>query len=283
MGNTQIGALNAEQLKAGVAAGNQIDMDVRVFELMDSTNSWSLEQIKAGRKLPFACFAEQQTQGRGRRGKQWKMTANSNIALSLGWLFSCSYQQLSLLPLSIAVAIAETLEQDLLENVQIKWPNDVYVGGKKIAGVLLETKPVDAGQVAVVVGVGVNFDLDDEVLSMLQNESMNSLAVTDICRECKSQGVAEKPGRLQIAAALLQRLVSTCQQFQQESKNNLAKFRRAYDYCQGKNVDIILDNKEPLSAVANGVTDNAELIVLLDGDEHILNSAEVSVKVDSAS
>ena len=275
------GPLNAEALKAGVAIINHVDMDIVVHELIDSSNSWSLQQIKAGKALPFACFAEQQTQGRGRRGKHWVMTANSNIAMSLVWLFSLSYQQLQLLPLSIAMAIAETLECHKLKNVQIKWPNDIYVKGKKIAGVLIETKYVDVSQVAVVIGIGVNFDMDDDMLSLLRSDSQNLLAVTDICGECESQGFEKKPDRQLMAITLLQNVITVCQQFQQQSKNYLEKFRTQYDYCKGKNVEVILDNNEVLSGIAQGVNDNAELLVLIDGEQRVFNSADVSVKADA--
>lgn len=281
MENLQTGPLNAEALKAGVAIINHVDMDIVVHELIDSSNSWSLQQIKAGKALPFACFAEQQTQGRGRRGKHWVMTANSNIAMSLVWLFSLSYQQLQLLPLSIAMAIAETLECHKLKNVQIKWPNDIYVKGKKIAGVLIETKYVDVSQVAVVIGIGVNFDMDDDMLSLLRSDSQNLLAVTDICGECESQGFEKKPDRQLMAITLLQNVITVCQQFQQQSKNYLEKFRTQYDYCKGKNVEVILDNNEVLSGIAQGVNDNAELLVLIDGEQRVFNSADVSVKADA--
>ena len=281
MENLQTGPLNAQALKAGVAIINHVDMDIVVHELIDSSNSWSLQQIKAGKALPFACFAEQQTQGRGRRGKHWVMTANSNIAMSLVWLFSLSYQQLQLLPLSIAMAIAETLECHKLKNVQIKWPNDIYVKGKKIAGVLIETKYVDVSQVAVVIGIGVNFDMDDDMLSLLRSDSQNLLAVTDICGECESQGFEKKPDRQLMAITLLQNVITVCQQFQQQSKNYLEKFRTQYDYCKGKNVEVILDNNEVLSGIAQGVNDNAELLVLIDGEQRVFNSADVSVKADA--
>ena len=281
MENLQTGPLNAQALKAGVAIINHVDMDIVVHELIDSSNSWSLQQIKAGKALPFACFAEQQTQGRGRRGKHWVMTANSNIAMSLVWLFSLSYQQLQLLPLSIAMAIAETLECHKLKNVQIKWPNDIYVKGKKIAGVLIETKHVDVSQVAVVIGIGVNFDMDDDMLSLLRSDSQNLLAVTDICGECESQGFERKPDRQLMAITLLQNVITVCQQFQQQSKNYLEKFRTQYDYCKGKNVEVILDNNEVLSGIAQGVNDNAELLVLIDGEQRVFNSADVSVKADA--
>lgn len=276
--------LQVDILKASVAEKSDIYVDVVVHESIDSTNSWSLQQCKLGKTLPFACFAEEQTAGRGRRGKQWIMSAHANIAMSITWPFALSYQQLHLLPLSIAIAIAETLEILSLKHVQIKWPNDVFVQGKKIAGVLIETQPIKGSQIiskrneerfmAVVIGVGLNYDASE--LKLNESQVMPDLA--DFCGELRSQMIEVMPDRTSVASALLSNIINMCQNFQQDSKQYLEKFRTQYDYCKEKNVEIILDNKEIVSGVAHGINDNAELLVWVDGKERVFNSAEVSVK-----
>lgn len=276
--------LQAGILKAAVVEVSGVSLDVVVHEIVDSTNSWSIQQCQAGRKLPFTCFAEEQTSGKGRRGKQWAMCAFSNIAMSLAWPFSLSYQQLHFLPLSIAMAIVETLEGLGLQQVQIKWPNDVYVRGKKIAGILIETQPVGCKQVvaasndgkytAVVVGVGLNYDM-----SGLGDEERRVLpALTDICGEVECQLLDVRPGRTKVAARLLQHVVAACEKVQLEPRHYLEKFRRQYDFCKDKNIDIVTDDNRMLSGIACGVNDDAELRVLIDGIEQVFNSAQVSVK-----
>jgi len=287
--------LQADVLKAVVAEKNNVDMDVVVHESIGSTNSWSLQQCRAGKILPFACFAEDQTLGRGRRGKQWMMSAQSNIAMSLSWPFVLSHQQLHLLPLSIALAIAETLENLNLKHVQIKWPNDVYVQGKKIAGILIETQPVKENssvkkanddqlmgrrQIAVVIGVGLNYDMSSFVSSCNDDRYQVLAKLTDIEREIKMQAIQQKIDRVMVASTLLQYVVSVCQSFQQEPQCFLEKFRTHYDFCKNKTVEVTLDNKETVSGIALGVNNGAELIVLVDGKERAFNSAEVSVKAD---
>jgi len=281
------GPILVKQLKTALleaAVISDLNMDVVVHESIDSTNSWSLQQVRSGKALPFACFAEEQTSGRGRRGKLWVMSAHSNIAMSLTWPFASSYQQLHLLPLSIAVAIAETLENLKLQQIQIKWPNDVYVQGKKIAGILIDARPlkkkqVDAGpedikQMAVVIGVGLNYDM-----TALKFDDSQILPVfTDICDQFESQLIDVKPDRASVAIALLQQVVNVCQNFERDSKQYLEKFRRHYDFCKDKNVEIITDDKQVLAGIARGVNDNAELLVLIEGREYVFNSAEVSVK-----
>ena len=287
--------LQADVLTAVVAKKNNVDMEVVVHESIDSTNSWCLQQCRSGKTLPFACFAENQTLGRGRRGKQWMMSAQSDIAMSLSWPFVLSHQQLHLLPLSIALAIVETLENLNLQHVQIKWPNDVYVQGKKIAGILIETQPVKEHssveevnkkqsmaeeKIAVVIGVGLNYDTSS-LVSSLQDDQYRLLAeLTDIEGEIKQQAIKQKTDRGMVASTLLQYVVAVCQSFQQDSDCFLEKFRTRYDFCKNKMVEVTLDNNETVSGIALGVNNGAELMVLVDGKERTFNSAEVSVKAD---
>lgn len=267
--------LQIDILKA-IAKECAVNLDVVVHESIDSTNNWSLQQSKAGKNLPFACFAEEQTQGKGRRGKHWYMTPYSNLAMSVVWPFVLSHQSLHLLPLSVALAIVEALESFNLKQVQIKWPNDVYVCGKKIAGILIETQPLknapkNERQVAVVIGVGVNYDMSSSNNSELTD-------FTDIVETIKMQTIEHTPDRTMVGSVLLKCIVDVCQNFQENSKQYLEKYRSQYDYCKAKNIELILDNKEVLSGVAQGVNDEAELVVMVDGRERVFNSAEVSIQ-----
>ena len=274
--------LQAEVLKVAVAEKRHIELDVIVHDSIDSTNNWCLNQHKAGRCLPFACFAEEQTSGKGRRGKHWVSTANSNLAMSAVWPFTLPEQPLQLLPLSIAIAIAQTLEYFGLQYVQIKWPNDVYVQDKKIAGVLIETQPIrdktmkDA-RIAVVIGVGLNYDMSKYDASEMEGGRV----LTDICEQFAAQNISPLPERQDVASMLLVNIVSVCQDFQQFVETNFELFSTRYDYCKGKNVEIVLDDNVSLSGVAQGINENAELTVMIEGELQIFNSAEVSVKAMS--
>jgi len=280
------GSLWADGLKAAVAEKLDVTLDVVVHQSIDSTNNWCLQQSSSGKMLPFACFAETQTSGRGRRGKRWLMSSNRNIAMSLAWSFVLSEQMLHLLPLSIALAVVETLESLGMKQVQVKWPNDVYVQGKKIAGILIETQPIKNAQVnasgaavkhvAVVIGLGLNYEMLK--VERVSNDAL--LVLTDICEQVELQQIAAKPERSFVASILLCSVVAVCQDFRRASVGNLKKFRDSYDFCKLKNVEVILDNKEMLSGVAQGVNDNAELLVLIDGEMRVFNSAEVSVRAD---
>jgi BirA family biotin operon repressor/biotin-[acetyl-CoA-carboxylase] ligase len=207
--------------------------------------------------------------------------------MSLAWPFAISYEELNLLPLSVAMAIVETLESLGLAHVQVKWPNDVYVNDRKIAGILLETQVMKSGfemvsgaepetvpQIAVVIGVGLNYDMSACEPGDLQRVSSQ---LTDISSEVKLQGLEIMPERTEVAKKLLQSIVRICQDYPQHSASYLSRFRQHYDYCNEKYVDLVLDNNTVLTGVAQGVNNRAELLVLIDGQQHSFNSAEVSV------
>jgi len=204
------------------------------------------------------------------------MAPYSNVAMSLVWPFSLALQSLHLLPLCVALAIVETLESFNLRQVQIKWPNDVYVRGKKIAGILIETQPLKDGSkverhVAAVIGVGVNYDMSSSNNCELPD-------YTDILDEIRVQAIGYRPERTIVAAALLRNIADVCQNFQKNSALYLEKYRTQYDYCNAKNVEIKLDDGAVLAGVAQGVNDEAQLVVMVDGVERVCNSAEVSVQ-----
>ena len=81
-----------------------------------------------------------------------------------------------------------------------------------------------------------------------------------------------------MAAALLKNVIAAVQDYQSLTSSCLEIFRKNYDYCRDKSVDVIQDNQQVVSGIAQGVNDNAELLVLIDGQQRVFNSAIVSVK-----
>ena len=125
-----------------------------------------------------------------------------------------------------------------------------------------------------------------------KKSDVTKFVFTDICSELKKyesekyelekqMGITKlvvKPERLAVASKLLQNVMRICHAYQKDTEFALNAFRQEYDYCQNKLVDVVLDDQSVISGVAKGVTDNAELIVEIDGARQIFNSAEVSVK-----
>jgi len=125
--------------------------------LLDQTHSTNdvLLQLPAEKRHAHAVLADQQIAGRGRRGRRWQSPAGSNIYFSLGWNFSATAEDLSCLPLTVGVSSVRALERLGLAGMGLKWPNDIWVDGKKLGGILLESTAT-AGGLSVIAGVGLN-------------------------------------------------------------------------------------------------------------------------------
>ena len=127
------------------------------FALKDVSVSTNLELMNERENLVSgdALVAEIQTQGRSRRGTKWLTSIGTNIMLSMAFRFP-SLQHLLGFSLAVGVATVTALEMLGVHGVKLKWPNDVVVGDKKLAGILIESVPVGNDGVFAIVGAGLN-------------------------------------------------------------------------------------------------------------------------------
>jgi BirA family biotin operon repressor/biotin-[acetyl-CoA-carboxylase] ligase len=141
------------------------DWPVQVFDSIDSTNAEALRAIDRGQAAPFLVLSERQTAGRGRRGRKWVSPFAENVYYSLVLRIDGGMRQLEGLSLVVGLAVQQTLRELGIAAAGLKWPNDVLVGQKKIAGILLELvgDPADVCHVVLGVGINVNMQSDDEV------------------------------------------------------------------------------------------------------------------------
>jgi BirA family biotin operon repressor/biotin-[acetyl-CoA-carboxylase] ligase len=138
---------------------------ILVFDSIDSTNAEALRAIERGQPAPFLVLAERQTAGRGRRGRKWVSPFAENIYYSLVLRIDGGMRQLEGLSLVVGLAVMQALRKLGISGVGLKWPNDVLVGQQKIAGILLELvgDPADVCHVVIGVGINVNMQMTDEV------------------------------------------------------------------------------------------------------------------------
>ncbi len=125
---------------------------VEVLSEIDSTNTELMRRARAGQTEPTLLVAEQQTAGRGRLGRQWASAPGSSLTFSLGLLLQP--QAWDGLSLAVGLSVASSLHED----IQLKWPNDLWVRGCKLAGILIETAaaPGNTGPRYAVIGIGIN-------------------------------------------------------------------------------------------------------------------------------
>lgn len=135
---------------------NNNSPDITVLWEVDSTNRYLTQQANSQGHTGMTCLAESQSAGRGRRGRHWVSPLGGNIYLSQLWRFNTGPANLSGLSLAAAIAVVRVIRQCGVTQAGLKWPNDILVDGKKVAGILLEMQGESNGPTKVVVGIGIN-------------------------------------------------------------------------------------------------------------------------------
>lgn len=138
--------------------------EIRRFTTIDSTNTWVLDQARSGAAEGLVAVAEEQTAGRGRLGRTWVAPAGASLLMSLLLRPALPVDRLHLATAAVALAGADALSLIAEITPTLKWPNDLLVGNRKLAGVLTEVDgPQGDGGLAVVVGIGINCTWPDEL------------------------------------------------------------------------------------------------------------------------
>ncbi|MHC4336905.1 MAG: biotin--[acetyl-CoA-carboxylase] ligase [Planctomycetota bacterium] len=144
--------LDPDKIKANLKT-KRIGRKILVYNRTSSTHDVAAEYAKNRENDGLAIFAEEQTAGRGRAGTKWHSMRAESILCSIV-LTDCKCNT-ELLSLTCAVVVAEAIGKVGGSEAKIKWPNDIILNGKKVAGILLESKPSDGGT-AYILGIGIN-------------------------------------------------------------------------------------------------------------------------------
>ena len=123
---------------------------------VDSTNAEVMRRLDAGAATPFAVVAERQTAGRGRRGRAWVSPFGANLYCTLGISVRGGPKELEGLSLVVGLAVVRAIQSLGIAGVGLKWPNDILLDGKKLAGILLELTGDPADLCSVAIGIGIN-------------------------------------------------------------------------------------------------------------------------------
>jgi BirA family biotin operon repressor/biotin-[acetyl-CoA-carboxylase] ligase len=229
---------------------------VEVVAETGSTNADLLARAASGDRssalgAPTLLAAQTQTAGRGRAGRAWLTAPSAALTFSLAWPFAAPLQTLVGLPLAVGVAIAETLA-DFGVEVQLKWPNDVLQGGRKLAGILIETATAPDQQLWAVVGIGINLAMPEQ----LQEQ---------IGRRTASLPAAAAQDRDLLLGSLLSALAQAMRQFENAG---LAAFVERWNRLHafaGQQVLILDQGKTLHEGRALGIDQIGRLLLQTDG------------------
>ncbi len=193
--------LSAASLRDALAPPTEAwlrDLEVRAH--IDSTNTSLLARAEHGRIAGCVLAAEVQTAGRGRRGRSWLSPFGRNLAVSIGVAIARPVAEIGALSLVVGVAVRRALLEHGLSGVALKWPNDILLDGRKLAGILIELVRAVA-PVEVVIGIGVNVGCAARVAERIDQ------SVADVAEQI------DGPTRNALLARILDHVVAACGAF----------------------------------------------------------------------
>ena len=239
--------------------------DVDVVDQCDSTNTLLLARAASGAASGCVVAARHQTAGRGRLGRRWLSEAGDSLAFSLLWRLPQG-RPLAGLSLAVGVAIAKSLEPLGAPDIKLKWPNDVLLKGRKLAGVLIEVVPGTVPE-AVVIGIGVNLQLP---AAMPRDISESAAALADAGIDCANPNV--------LLASLLAELLAVLQCFAEHGFVGVQDDWMMRHAFEGLAVRLLSDFAPALDGRCCGVAnDGALLLETASGMQRII-SGEVSLR-----
>ena len=211
-------------------------------------------------------LAERQHGGKGRRGKTWVSPFAGGLYLSLGWHFEIPPASLNALSLASGVAAVRALNRLGITGIYLKWPNDLICDGKKMGGILLESRSETATSCDVVVGIGINIRLADELKSGLDQP------VTDLAGHCDSP-----PSRNKLAGKIIEEQSLMLNHVAAGRMGKYVEEWRDLDYLSGRQAELLMPG-QLVQGLVKGVDDNGLLLLETVGGTRKFSSGEISVR-----
>lgn len=238
--------------------------NIAVLPVIDSTNQYlmdRMDQLHSG----DACVAEYQQAGRGRRGRKWFSPFGANLYLSMYWRLEQGPAAAMGLSLVIGIVMAEVLQALGAEEVRVKWPNDLYLQDRKLAGILVELtgKTGDAAQ--IVIGAGINLAMRNVEADIVNQGWIN----------LQEAGIAVD--RNQLAVRLISELRAALHLFEQEGLSPYLMRWEKLDNFINRPVKLIIGDKE-IYGISRGIDAQGALLLEQDGITKPWVGGEISLR-----
>ena len=240
--------------------------DILIHSSVSSTNDELWQRLAQGKSTPAVCLAESQTAGRGRRGDLWHSPPAGNLYLSLFWPFPAEMAKNGL-SIAIGISLINTLKSVGINDLQLKWPNDVLHKRHKLAGILVESR--FGKKQNTVVGIGLNFKLPTNTQRQI-NQKTTSL----------QQLCTDVPCRNQLAGKIIQNMIKTIELFQHRGLSDFIPLWPQYDALDNQTITLIGENSK-FTALACGINEQGELRYMRNNKIETLSNSHVSIRFAS--
>lgn len=239
-----------------------------IHDQIDSTNRYLVERAQQNALSGAVCFAEYQSAGKGRRGRQWVSPYGCNIYFSILWRFQQGPGAISGLSLAIGVAVIRALKQQQIDNIGLKWPNDIYSQGKKLGGILVEISGESDGPCSAVIGLGLNLFLPEN-----QAQDIDQ-AWTDLTKITGQNNLY----RNKLAGILLNHILPVIAEYEAVGINAYLEEWREYDCLSGNQATLFIGQQQ-FRGIVRGIDNNGMLLIERpDGSVQTFASGEISFR-----
>ncbi len=238
--------------------------NLAIIPVIDSTNQYLLERMNE-LQSGDACIAEYQQAGRGRRGRQWFSPFGANLYMSMYWRLEQGPAAAMGLSLVIGIVIAEALQQLGAQDVRVKWPNDLYLQDRKLAGILVELtgKTGDAAQ--IVMGAGINLAMRGAEAAQI-NQGWINLQEAGITID-----------RNDLAAKLINSLREALPLFERDGLTPFTERWKTLDNFINRPVKLLIGERE-IQGIARGIDKQGGLLLEQDGEIKSWVGGEISLR-----
>jgi len=237
-----------------------------IFLSVDSTNHYLMHAHAQEVLAPWVVLTEHQSAGRGRRGRVWQSPFAGNIYVSLLWSFAQSNANLAGLSLAMGVVVCRLLTHLGIEQLGLKWPNDVMCQGKKLCGILIEMRGESHGPYDAVIGIGLNL-----AMPAANGREIDQPWIT------LDQVAPTMPSRNALTAQLIDAMLTTLPQFQAHGLQPFLDEWRHLDQYRDQNVVLHLGENQ-LQGIERGIDEHGALLVEHSGKLQRYYSGEVSLR-----
>ncbi|WP_027713421.1 bifunctional biotin--[acetyl-CoA-carboxylase] ligase/biotin operon repressor BirA [Dickeya chrysanthemi] len=257
--SSPIQLLDADKIRSKIPDGN-----IAVLPVIDSTNQYLLDRLDSI-SSGDACIAEYQQAGRGRRGRQWFSPFGSNLYLSLYWRLEQGPAAAVGVSLVIGIIMAEVLHQLGAEGVRVKWPNDLYLNDKKLAGILVELNGRTGDAAHLVIGAGINLRMNSSGSNVINQEWINL------------QDAGIDIDRNMLAVKLITELRTALTVYEQQGLTPFISRWSTLDNFYNREVKLIVGNRE-IIGVDKGIDRQGALLLEKDGEIQPYIGGEISLR-----
>ncbi|WP_163938624.1 bifunctional biotin--[acetyl-CoA-carboxylase] ligase/biotin operon repressor BirA [Paraferrimonas sp. SM1919] len=244
---------------------NVIGQSVSYFPEIESTNSFLLNHL-GELTQHHVCIAEYQSSGRGRRGRNWFSPFGASLYYSHYFQFPGTLAAASCISLIVGLALYSTLVEQGINSLGVKWPNDLYLNGEKLAGILVEVNGQAEGPCHLVIGVGVNLHLPVTAKEKI-DQAFTDLATSSL-----------KLNKTELTIAFHEKLKTYLDEYQNSSMQQFISRWQEADLFINQHVKLVSGVNE-ITGIAKGINELGHLQLEIDGKLKSFAGGELSLRL----